>query len=170
MAKVAPPAGDGEGPASKKPRKRLVVVAAFLLVVIAAGAYKELGHGARSSTPVPGSMVNLAETTLNLPGGHLLQVSVAMELVQGEKLSSQETDALENDEIDVLSSFHYSELLSAAGKTAAQAALLHTFNLALAIGSDPARAGPAATMKPGPSPATAAQYVLAVYFTYFVMQ
>ena len=147
-----------------------MAVAAVLLVVIAAGAYKELARTPRSTTPVPGSMVNLPETTVNLADGHLLQVSVALQLVQGEELSNQKIDVLENNEIDVLSSFRYSTLLGTAGKTDAETALLRHFNLAIA--KEPGSGGTSlpTNTKSGSYSATHLRYVLAVYFTYFVMQ
>jgi len=149
---------------SKPGKKKLIPIALVLLVAIGAVAYKELVHTPKSKTPVPGAIVNLPETTLNLPNGHLLQVSVALQLTQGVHLTGGEMDVLENDEIDTLSSFHYSELLTTGGKTAARMSLLRSFNSVVAGASRPA--GGVGTV----SATTSSTYVLDVYFTYFVMQ
>jgi len=149
---------------SRMGKKKLIPIALVLLVLIGAVGYKELVHAPKSKTPVPGAIVNLPETTLNLPNGHLLQVSVALQLTQGVHLTGGEMDVLENDEIDTLSSFHYSELLTIGGKSAARTSLLRSFNSVVAAASRPA--GEVGTV----SATTSSTYVLDVYFTYFVMQ
>lgn len=139
-----------------------MILVGIVVVLVAAGlGYRELAHPRSTTTSTPGKVVNLPETTVNLPNGHLLQVSVALQLVQGEQITAAEMVVIENDEIDTLSSFHFSELLTTTGKTAARSALVSEFNSVI----DPA----------GPPPTTIvtraeAGPVLAVYFTYFVMQ
>lgn len=149
---------------SKLGKKKVIPLAVVLVVALGVGAYKELVHAPKSKTPVPGVIVNLPETTLNLPNGHLLQVSVALQLVQGVHLTGGEMDVIENDEIDTLSSFHYSALLTTGGKDAARTSLLQSFNSVVAAASQPASG--VGTVSAATSPA----YVLDVYFTYFVMQ
>jgi len=155
-----------EAPAHRKSARPLLFIGVVVLIAAAAVGYKELHHAPPPTGPVPGAVVDLPETTVNLPNGHLLQVALAMELVKGEKLVGPMMAALQNSEIDILSSFHYSVLLTTAGKTRALAALRSGLNAALK--GAPGQ-GVAGGVPPGTSSAGSTR-VLGAYFTYFVMQ
>jgi hypothetical protein len=54
-------------------------------------------------------------------------------LVHGERLETPQVEVSENNKIDTLPSLHFSQLLTAAGKTAARARLLSAFNAVVAV-------------------------------------
>lgn len=143
-----------DGRASKPRSKKLLSVLAVLMVLVAgSGGYLALRKPGKP-VAVPGAVLPLPETTINLPGGHLLQVGVDVQLQEGVSTKSLPADVMprmENAEIVVLSGFSYSRLLTTAGKASARADLMARFQ---AIGG-PGRVGPA---------------VMNVYFTDFVMQ
>jgi len=164
------PAGSGSGATPKKSRKKLLAAAGVVVVLLGAvAAYSMLAKKPAGSAPVPGAIVDLPETTVNLPNGHLLQTTVALQLVKGTTLTPPTMAALENAEIDTLSSFHYSVLLGASGKASAQAVLLQRFNAVVASTTATAGTGTthAATGHTTTSPPAS---ILDVYFTVFVMQ
>lgn len=137
-----------------KSRKSRVAVAALVLLVVVAGGYLTMMRKPVSKVAVPGAVLTLPQTTVNLPNGHLLQVTVAVQLEAGVSPHGFKPDAIprmENAEILVLSRFGYTQLLSATGKDAARSALLG--DLRQIVGHGPV--GPA---------------VMDVYFTTFVMQ
>jgi len=143
----------------KKGRSRPKLLA-LVVVVLAVAAFAAdkfvLTRHHRPAHAVPGALVRLPETTLNLSDGHLLQVALAVQLQQGvgsakAGLPAGKVAQMEDDEITVLSSFSEATLLSGAGKDKARLALLEAFRTV--VGPGPAGPG-----------------VLAVYFTDFVMQ
>ena len=104
--------------------------------------------------PVPaGKILSLGQNTINLSDGHLLQVSVALQLTapaQMSKLTDEEPEFL-NAEIDVFGALTMPDLLNPAGRTAAQASLLTTLQKIAGTSEG-------------------AQQISAVYFTSFVTQ
>lgn len=164
------PTGSGSGATPKKARVKLLAAAGVVVVLLGAvAAYSVLAKTPAKSVPVPGAIVDLPATTVNLPNGHLLQATVALQLVKGALLTPPTMAALENAEIDTLSSFHYSVLLGASGKASAQAVLLQRFNTVVA--STTAAAGSRATRAAtGHATTSPPASILDVYFTAFVMQ
>ena len=151
---------DGNGasaPKPKKPTKKLLVALVALLLVAAYGADKfVLAKKSRPTTAVPGNIISLPETTLNLADGSLLQVKLAIELQKGVggksgNLPAWQIARIEDDEITTLSGFAQGTLLTAGGKAKAMADLLAEFR---------------AIVGPGP----VGPGVMAVYYTDFVMQ
>lgn len=135
-------------------KKLLSVLAVLVVMVAGSGGYLMFLHKPAKSVKVPGAVLDLPQTTVNLPDGHLLQAAVAVQMEKGVSVKSLPADVvprMENAEIVVLSSFSYSRLLSAAGKASAKAELVSKLE---AIGG-PGPAGPA---------------VMGVYFTDLVMQ
>jgi len=163
------PKTSAAGTPPKKSRTKLFAVAGVVVVLLGAvAAYSVLGKKPTTSAPVPGAIVNLPETTVNLPNGHLLQTTVALQMVKGVTLEPPTMAALENAEIDTLSGFHYSVLLGASGKASAQAALLQRFNAIIASTTAAGKGtASAATIHTTASPPAS---ILDVYFTLFVMQ
>lgn len=155
-AERAAPAGQEPG----KPRRRqpllLIVAVALVLVLIAVVADQTLPT--KNPTPgaaVDGTVVTLPKTTLNLSGGSLLQVQVAVQLQDGvgtkKGLPPGETARLENRELLVLSQFTPTKLSTPGGKQASRQALLTSFRQVVG----PGRVGPG---------------VMAVYYIDFIMQ
>ncbi|MGH9067805.1 MAG: flagellar basal body-associated FliL family protein [Acidimicrobiales bacterium] len=143
------------GAKARPKRKRLLLVVIVVVVLVAAGvAYKMFFGHHRHHQPRPGVAFSLPRMTINLTGGHLLQVQLGVQLVAGVKqkaLPAGATDKMENDEIKVLSGFTYQSLLTGVGKAKAKADLLAAFRTDGGKGHN----GPA---------------VLAVYYTGLVMQ
>jgi flagellar basal body-associated protein FliL len=150
------PAPTGKKPKKGKSKRKPLIITVVALVAVV-GAYKFVLHKPHKVTKaVPGNVVNLPQTTLNLSSGQLLQVSVAVQLqagVGGKKggIPAGEVAQMENDEITSLSSFSASELSTSSGKARARQALLDAFRSV--VGPGPVGPG-----------------VMAVYFTDFVMQ
>lgn len=151
-------AGNGtRAPKPKKSKKKLLMVLIVVVLVGAFGADKfVLSKKPKPTKAVPGAIVSLPETTLNLADGSLLQVRLALELQKGVGgksggLPAWQIARIEDDEITTLSGFSQPTLLSTGGKAKAIAELLSEFR---AI-TGPGPVGPA---------------VMAVYYTDFVMQ
>ncbi len=104
--------------------------------------------------PVPaGKIMSLPQNTINLSDGHLLQVTVALQLTapaQEATLTLEDPKFL-NAEIDVFGALTMPDLLNPAGRTAAQASLL-------------------AAVQKIAGTSEGAQQVSAVYLTQFVTQ
>lgn len=151
------PSEAGEPTGKRRRRPRLVVIAIIVVVVLGAVvADRIVGAKHHKVTgPLPGALVTLPKTTLNLSGGSLLQVEVALQLQAGvgtaKGLPPGELARLENREIDVLTQFSQSTLSTASGKARSRSALLSSFRQALG----PGKAGPG---------------VLDVYYVDFIMQ
>lgn len=160
-AKRAPTANSGAGARKavrKLGKKGLVTGVAIAVLALLAGYELLLGRGHPTPTKaVPGPVVVLPQTTINLADGHLLQVTLAVLVQEGVLGKSQATlpardlAPMENDAITVFSQFSEATLLSGAGKAQAKAELLADFRGV--VGAGPV--GPA---------------VMAVYFTELVMQ
>ena len=150
----------GNGASATKPKKskRKLAVALVVVVLVAAFAADKfvLSKKPKLTKAVPGTIVPLPETTLNLADGSLLQVRLALELQKGVggksgSLPAWQVARIEDDEITTLSGFSQATLLSSGGKAKAMTDLLNEFR---------AIAGPGPV---GPA-------VMAVYYTDFVMQ
>jgi flagellar basal body-associated protein FliL len=142
---------------TRKSRRKLLIVLVVVVVVAAFGADKfVLNKPHRPTKAVPGRLVTLPETTLNLSDGQLLQVALAVQLQKGVggakgNIPAWQVAEMENAEITVLSSFSSTTLMSGHGKDKATQALLSAFRSA--VGPGPVGPG-----------------VMAVYYTDFVMQ
>lgn len=142
-------------PGKKSRRKPLLILVVVLLVALV-GADKFLLKKPKPTHAVSGKVLSLPQTTLNLPDGQLLQVSLAVQVQKGVgdkkgAIPAGEVAQMEDDEITVLSSFPETTLLSTTGKDKARQALLGAFRSV--VGPGPVGPG-----------------VMAVYFTDFVMQ
>jgi flagellar basal body-associated protein FliL len=152
---------EGNGSAAKTKRKKRtpkLMVALVLAVAVATFAVDKFLFSKKTKpvTAVPGAVVSLPETTLNLSDGSLLQVKLALELQKGVggksgSLPAWQIARIEDDEISTLSGFTEATLLSAHGKAEAMAELLALFRSV--VGPGPVGPG-----------------VMAVYYTDFVMQ
>lgn len=151
---------DGNGADVPKPRKSKKKLLVALLVVVLVAAYGAdkfvLSKRPKPTKAVPGHIVSLPETTLNLADGSLLQVKLAIELQKGVggksgNLPAWQIARIEDDEITTLSGFTQGALLTAGGKAKAMADLLVEFR---------------AIVGPGP----VGPGVMSVYYTDFVMQ
>lgn len=145
------------GKKKKKRNPKLMVVVVLVVLVVAFAADKfVLSKKHKPTKAVPGSVVSLPETTLNLSDGSLLQVKLVLELQKGVggksgSLPAWEIARIEDEEISTLSGFPETTLLSTRGKSLAMADLLSEFR---------------AVVGPGP----VGPGVMAVYYTDFVMQ
>ena len=147
----------------KKFRKKLIIVAAVLLAVLAVGAFVAKGLLAGPSAPVPdpktvaGSVITLSPITLNLADGRYLKLTLALQLSEAGSPAAGSVDAAAappaldgakalDAAIGVLGQHTYGELIGPGGRERAQKALS------------------AEVKKRYPGE------VLAVYFTEFLMQ
>lgn len=145
-AKVPAPAE----PAAGRSRKKLLLIAAPLLALVAAW-YLLLGPGSSGSgeptEPVAGEVVPLEAITMNLADGRLLKVGLALQLVEGAGEHGPISGSVALDEaISFLGEHSYAQLSAPEGRQQAKAEL---------------------------SERVAERYhheVLEVYFTEFVMQ
>jgi flagellar FliL protein len=71
---------DGKKKSFFKSKKFIIIL---VLLLAGGGAYKFLLSPSKPTPPAPGDVVAMDPTTLNLRGGHYLQVQVAIELVKG---------------------------------------------------------------------------------------
>lgn len=144
----------GGGVSKLRSKKVLAVLAVLVVLVAGSGGYLALLRKPTKAVAVPGAVLPLPQTTVNLANGHLLQVGLAVQLEKGvsaKSLPAEVVPRMENAEIVTLSSFDYSQLVTAAGKASARAELTKKLE---AVGG-PGPVGPA---------------VMGVYFTDFVMQ
>jgi flagellar FliL protein len=155
------PTADGEEPEAPKKRtgKKLVIIVLAVLL-LGGGAYTMVLKPMlfpphyKPGQPVPaGKIVSLPSDTINLVDGHLLQLTVALQLTAPAQSSAIDDDDPKflNAELDVFGALTYPDLLSPAGRAAAQAALLQQFQRIAGTSEG-------------------AQQVSAVYFTSFVAQ
>lgn len=128
----------------------VVLAAAYLLVVkpmLFPPHYKP-------GQPVPnGAITSLPSNTVNLVDGHLLQVTVALQLTKPASTTkiTADTPKFLNAELTVFGALTYPDLLDPASRVAAQAALLQIFRQIAGTSEG-------------------AQQISAVYFTSFVAQ
>lgn len=157
-AQLGPVEANGAGRSKQRKRNPKVIVVAILVVVVVALVADKfvLSKKHKPTKAVPGAVVSLPETTLNLSDGSLLQVKLVLELQKGVGSKSGSLPAwaiarIEDEEISTLSGFAETTLLSAHGKAEAMAELLSEFRSV--VGPGPVGPG-----------------VMAVYYTDFVMQ
>lgn len=152
-ATTTAPGRSTDAASPRRPRRRLLVVLALVVAVLASGAVYGRGLLHRGPVPVrPAAIVVLPSMTLNLADGHLLQVTTALQtstVTDQARLAARQPRLLDAT-LSTLGADTYTELLTPAGRASAKAALLAAFSQVL--GS-----------RPGPQ-------LLAVYFTQFVMQ
>lgn len=139
----------------KKSKKKLVIVVAVVLVAAFAADKFVLSKKPKPTKAIPGTVLRLPETTLNLSDAQLLQVTLAVQLQKGvggkAGVPPWQVAKMEDEEITTLSGFSEVTLLSSAGKAKAISDLLSEFRSII---------GPGAV---GPG-------VMSVYYTDFVMQ
>jgi len=75
-----PPKQDEAADEKKKGGKKKLVIAAVLVLALAAGGWFFFLKPAESSEPVPGEVMALEGTQLNLAGGHYLRLGLALQL------------------------------------------------------------------------------------------
>lgn len=75
-----PPKQDDATEEKKGGRKKLVIAAVLVLALCAGGWYFFLKPSAEPSEPVPGEVMALEGTQLNLAGGHYLRLGLALQL------------------------------------------------------------------------------------------
>src|SRR5579875_1604660 len=152
---LPPQAGRNTPAPAKKPPKKLLASLIVVLAVAAFGVEKFALPKHKATVAVPGSLLKLPVTTVNLPNGGLLQVGLAVEVQKGtggrSGLPAWDIAKMEDDEITILSVFPEQVLLSAAGKAEAKADLLEAFRKV--VGPGPVGPG-----------------VMAVFYTDLVMQ
>lgn len=77
-----------EAPASKLAGKKKLIAIIAVVVIAAAAAYffviaPKKAAAAEHKEPVPGEVVALESTSLNLAGGHYLRIGIALQMVEG---------------------------------------------------------------------------------------
>jgi flagellar basal body-associated protein FliL len=123
--------GDEEEPKKGGAKKKIIIVVGVLLVGFAAWTMvlKPMlfpPHYKPGQKVPAGKIMSLPQNTINLSDGHLLQVTVALQLTapaQEATLTLDDPKFL-NAEIDVFSALTMPDLLNPLGRTAAQASLL----------------------------------------------
>jgi flagellar basal body-associated protein FliL len=153
--------GGGEPAGEKKKgkgKKMLIVVVGVALLGFAAWTMvlkpMLFPPHYKPGQPVPaGKIMSLPQNTINLSDGHLLQVTIALQLTAPahEATLTLEDPKFLNAEIDVFGALTMPDLLNPAGRTAAQASLL-------------------AAVQKIAGTSEGAQQVSAVYLTQFVTQ
>jgi len=124
---------DGEEEETKKggAKKKIIIVVGALLVGYLAWSMvlKPMlfpPHYKPGQVVPAGKIMSLPQNTINLSDGHLLQVTVALQLTAPAEMATLTDDDPKflNAEIDVFSALTMPDLLNPAGRTAAQASLL----------------------------------------------
>lgn len=156
-AKAAKPSAE-EGGEKKGSKKKLILIVAVVLVLVV-GLYmvKFSKHPVvyKPGQPVPaGKVVSIGTITANTSDGHLVQTGIDLQLTAVANSKQESTDApqLTNAAIEDLANFTYAQLLTDAGRTGLQHALLASFQKILGTADG------------------AAEQVSAVYFTSFIVQ
>ncbi len=151
-----PPAGEGK---KKGGAKKLLIIVVAAVVLVGAAYMMVLKpmlfppHYKPGQPVPPGQIVSLPQNTINLSDGHLLQVTVAMQLTAPAVPATIAKDDPKflNAELTVFGALTQPDLLNPAGRTAAQAALLQAFQQIAGTSEG-------------------AQQISALYFTNFVTQ
>lgn len=149
---------NAEEPAGKKGKKKLLLIAAVVLVLLV-GVYMVKGRSHpvtyKPGQAVPnGKVVSVGTITANTADGHLVQAGIDLQLtvVADTKQEAADGPQLTNAAIDDLANWTYAQLLTGSGRTGLQQQLLASFQKILGTVDG------------------AAQQVSAVYFTSFVLQ
>jgi len=103
--KTEPPA---EAPEPRSKKKRIIIVA-VVVAVMAAGAWHFLAPSGPTG-PVPGEIVTLEPTQINLAGGHYLKVGVALQLVEGAAAADIDGSKALDATIDVFTGLSMTEV------------------------------------------------------------
>jgi flagellar basal body-associated protein FliL len=144
---------------SKGRAKRFLVIAVAGIVVLAAAFLMVVKPMLfpphyKPGQPVPnGAIVSLPSDTINLVDGHLLQLTVALQLTGPANTTkiTAATPKFLNAELTVFGALTDPDLLNPAGRVAAQAALLQLFQHIAGTSEG-------------------AQQISALYFTSFIVQ
>jgi flagellar FliL protein len=152
------PAADGAPPEpAKKSKKKLFLILAVVVLLI--GGYEAksilLKPHFKPGQKVPlGKIVPLDQILTNLADGHEIQINVSLQLtvVASTSTISQDLPRFDDAAISVLGGETQPQLLPAAGRAAAKAAMLQQFQ------------------KIAGTVDGAAQQISAVYFTNFIIQ
>lgn len=140
----------------KKSKKKLVIVAVVVLLAVGYVAKgKLLKAHYKPGQPVPlGTIDTLDQLTVNLSDGHMAQATIALQLttVANQKEITADMPRFEDAAITVLGAETYPSLLTTAGKTAVKTEILHRCQQIVGTVDG------------------AAQQIVAVYFTGFVVQ
>lgn len=135
-----------EAPAPKKGKKRLLLILIIVLVLAGGGggAYEFLlaPHPAAKrhhGPPPPGPTYTFPQLTTNLDDGHIVQLSMVLQLASGDTTTevSHDLAELNNAAILTFGQMSYEQLLPTAGREAAASALEGAFNQVLARGASP---------------------------------
>jgi flagellar basal body-associated protein FliL len=131
---IAKAAGAEEPEEEKKKGKlKLVLIGVLGAALLGGAAYMMVlkpmlfpPHYKPGQPVPPGKIVTLPQNTINLSDGHLLQVTVALQLTAPAQSSSisEDNPKFLNAELDVFGALTYPDLLDPSGRAAAQAALL----------------------------------------------
>ncbi|MHB8189193.1 MAG: flagellar basal body-associated FliL family protein [Ferrimicrobium sp.] len=141
-------------------KKKLLLVALVIVLAGAVGGYfflfsaKKTPNHKAPKLIVVGPNFNIPQLTTNLADGHIVQVSMTLELAAGDTTQEVIADEakLEDTAILVFGSMTYSQLLPTSGRTAAEMTLASQFNQVLATGNPPHDS------------------IVNVYFTSFIVQ
>jgi flagellar basal body-associated protein FliL len=153
-------AAEAEPEEKKKGKGKLLVIVVLGAALLGAAAYFMVlkpmlfpPHYKPGQAVPPGKIVSLPQDTINLSDGHLLQVTVALQLTAPAQSSEIDADNPKflNAELDVFGALTYPDLLDPSGRAAAQAALLAAFQKIAGTSEG-------------------AQQVSAIYFTNFIAQ
>lgn len=156
---AAPTAAVAEG---KRSRRKLLVIIAIAVIVLLAGAGAAVYLGlvpflaSKPTKPGPavaGPIAAVGPLTLNLADGHLLQISVALQLstTANAKLVQTDMPQIDNALIAEFAHWTYPQLLTPAGRTQAQTDITTQMQALF-------------------PPITGVPSVMRVYYTQFVMQ
>lgn|GEM_PF-3162212 len=134
-----------EAPSTKRSKGKLLVV--LVLVVLLAGgaaAYVLLlrpkpTQRAHRSAPPPGPTYTMPQLTTNLDDGHIVQLTMVLQLAPGDTTTEVSHDLikLENAAILTFGQLGYSNLLPTTGREQAASSLAAAFNQVLAQGPAP---------------------------------
>jgi len=152
-------AADEEGGTKKGGIKKLLLILVATVIVVAAAYVLVLKpklyppHYKPGQHVPAGAIVSLPTNTINLSDGHLLQVTVAMQLTApavAAEITKDDPKFL-NAELTIFGALTYPDLLDPAGRDAAQQALLALFQHIAGTSEG-------------------AQQISAIYFTSFIAQ
>jgi len=114
--------------APKKSKKKLIIIVVVLLLVVgyvAKGKLMTTTYKAGQKVPA-GTIFPLPQLTVNLSDGHMVQVTVALQLtaVADSKVITSDTPELEDAATTVFGNQTYNGILTPAGRDATKAAIL----------------------------------------------
>ncbi len=110
----------------KKNKKKIFILIGLVIIVLGSlGGFLILSSPSKPAPLPPGASVSIAQTTINLADGHLLQVSYTIQLIPGGKSSSVMSKQPEilNKTIEVFGSWTYTALLAPGGRQQARVEL-----------------------------------------------